>query len=128
MISIDSFSRIPIFIQISDGMKKEIMLSIKKAGDIIPSVRELSLNIGVNPNTVQKAYTELQREGILIPVQGKGNVISENAYRIIKEMEINETLSKLRENISLLSDLDFPKEQITDITCEIYGKKEKDND
>ncbi len=62
MINIDSRSSKPIYEQIIDGIKENVIRGILKPGDKLPSVRELAVMITTNPNTVSKAYKELERE------------------------------------------------------------------
>lgn len=78
MITIDYKSRVPIYDQIVSGFIRLKALGIIKAGDKIPSVRALALDLGINPNTVQKAYTILENDGIIYSVSGKGSFIAEN--------------------------------------------------
>lgn len=80
MITIDYKSRVPIYDQIVSGFIRLKALGIIKAGDKIPSVRALALDLGINPNTVQKAYTILENDGIIYSVSGKGSFIAENNF------------------------------------------------
>ena len=79
MITIDYKSRVPIYDQITGGIIRLKTLGVLKGGDKLPSVRALALNLGVNPNTVQKAYAILEADGIIYSVSGKGSFISEDS-------------------------------------------------
>lgn len=68
----------PIYYQIMDQMKTQIATGKLKPGDKIPSVRELAVEAGVNPNTMQKALSELEREGILLSHRTSGRFVAEN--------------------------------------------------
>lgn len=71
----------PIYIQIMDEIKLRIARGKLKAGDKVPSVRELAVIAGVNPNTMQKALSELEREGVLYSQRTSGRFVSDtNAY------------------------------------------------
>ena len=72
MFQIDALSRVPVYEQLVDQMEKLVLSGLLKAGDPMPSVRSLSLDLLINPNTIQKAYSELDRRGILMSVPGKG--------------------------------------------------------
>lgn len=85
MFSIDSQSRIPIFEQIKFQTEEYIRLGILKSGDRLPSIRELTEGIGVNPNTVQRAYAELDYAGIIVSAAGRGCFVSSNAVDRIKD-------------------------------------------
>lgn len=62
----------PIYAQIGDRIKYAVVAGVLKPGQLVPSVRELSKQLVVNPNTVARAYRDLQGEGILDPVRGTG--------------------------------------------------------
>lgn len=85
MITINYMSRIPVYEQIIEQIENYVLLGIFKNGDKIPSVRSLSIELSINPNTIQKAYSELDRRGITSSVPGRGSFISENALDILKE-------------------------------------------
>jgi GntR family transcriptional regulator len=69
----------PIYGQIADRVKFAVAASVLRPGDLVPSVRELSRQLVVNPNTVARAYRELQAEGLIEPVRGTGLQVAEGA-------------------------------------------------
>ena len=69
----------PIYIQIMDEIKLRIARGKLKAGDKVPSVRELAVLAGVNPNTMQKALSELEREGVLYSQRTSGRFVSDTS-------------------------------------------------
>lgn len=69
----------PIYGQIADRVKFAVAGGVLRAGELVPSVRELSRQLVVNPNTVARAYRELQSEGLLEPVRGTGLQVAEGA-------------------------------------------------
>lgn len=71
----------PIYLQIINQFKARIASGGLSPGDKIPSVRELAMDAGVNPNTMQKALSELEREGILYSKRTSGRFVSESAGR-----------------------------------------------
>lgn len=75
MIEIDYKNRDPIYLQIVQSIMQLIMLGNLQEGDQLPAVRQLAVELGINPNTVQKAYRELEREGIIYSVAGKGSFV-----------------------------------------------------
>ncbi|MGM0920761.1 MAG: GntR family transcriptional regulator [Bacillota bacterium] len=79
MIQIDPRSSTAIYEQIIQQMKELCLKGVLKHGEKLPSVRELSTMIIANPNTVSKAYKELEREGIIETLRGRGTFVSENA-------------------------------------------------
>ncbi len=76
MINIDYRSRVPIYDQIVNGIIRLKAAGVLNADDKLPSVRALASDIGINPNTVQRAYQILENEGIIYSVSGKGSFIS----------------------------------------------------
>ena len=78
MITIDYKSRVPIYDQIVGGIIRLKSLGVLKAGDKLPSVRALAQDIGINPNTVQRAYNILENEQVIYTAPGKGSFISDD--------------------------------------------------
>lgn len=68
----------PIYLQIMEQLKRQIAIGELKPGDKIPAVRELAIEAGVNPNTMQKALSELEREGLLYSQRTSGRFVSDN--------------------------------------------------
>lgn len=76
-MEIDPRSHIPIYLQIADGIRDAVAAGIYLPGEALPSLRALSLQVQANPNTVQKAYDELAREGLIYSQRGKGLFVAE---------------------------------------------------
>ena len=72
MFKIDIMSRVPVYEQIIEQMEKFILTGILSAKEQVPSVRSLSVELSVNPNTIQKAYSDLDRREIIYSVPGRG--------------------------------------------------------
>ncbi len=85
MLVIDKFSRKPIYEQLIEGIEREILTGILAEREQLPSIRELSVQLSVNPNTIQKAFLELDRAGIIISSQGRGCFVAANAIERIRE-------------------------------------------
>lgn len=93
MLKIDSRSSRPIYEQIIEGMKENILKGIILPGEKLPSVRELSSIITANPNTVSKAYKELERQRVIETIRGRGTYVSsdykpkleEDRMKVLKE-------------------------------------------
>ena len=78
MIKLDMQSRKPIYEQLKEQILRLTMLVVLSAGEKLPSVRSLARDVGINPNTVQKAYQELERDGIIYTVGDKGSFVAGN--------------------------------------------------
>jgi GntR family transcriptional regulator len=85
MLVIDKFSRKPIYEQVVEGIERDIVMGILRDREQLPSIRELSAILGVNPNTIQKAFQELDRNGIIVSGQGRGCFVADHAAERIKE-------------------------------------------
>ena len=81
----------PIYLQIMGGIKRAIVRGELKLGEKMVSVRDLAYEVGVNPNTVARAYMELEREGILVSKRGKGTFVTDDKKKIEVERQ---TLAK----------------------------------
>ena len=75
MIHLDHRDRRPIYQQVLDGFREQIRSSVLLEGDKLPSVRELAMELAINPNTIQRAYRELESEGWIASVAGKGSFV-----------------------------------------------------
>lgn len=100
-------ANVPIFIQIKKYYQRLIKLGAIKPGEYLPSVREVSLQYGVNPNTVQKAFSLLIEEGFVTPIVGKGNKVN-------AQQQNNEKKSILNHMLSDIIKAGFDKEAILD--------------
>ena len=68
----------PIYEQIKEGLRKLVVSGALSTGDKLPSVRELASQLAINPNTIQRAYRELENEGYIYTLVGKGTFVAEN--------------------------------------------------
>ena len=95
IIRIDPRSAEPIFEQIAFVVKNAIARGDAKAGEKLPSVRELARELAINPNTVARAFTTLQNEGVIESLRGRGMVVCNDAV----EMCLDERAKALGERI-----------------------------
>ncbi len=86
LVSVNKLSSKPIYTQIIEQFQNLIVTDVLKPNEMIPSVRALSRACETNPNTVQKAYNELERLGITSSVPGVGRYISKDAKKIIQKI------------------------------------------
>lgn len=103
----------PIYIQISNEIVRRISTGIYAAGEKLPSVREFALEAGVNPNTMARALSELERLGLIVTERASGKYVTTNTEVLLglrKEL-INQVLSHA---ISELENLGLSREQIID--------------
>ena len=75
MVHLDYRDARPIYTQIIDGFREQIVAGVLQQGDKMPSVRELAAELTINPNTIQRAYRELEMQGWIASVPGKGSFV-----------------------------------------------------
>ncbi|MGG3449155.1 MULTISPECIES: GntR family transcriptional regulator [Bacillaceae] len=85
MFTIDTRSRVPIYEQLTEKLKELIIREVMKEDEQLPSVRSLAQDLTINPNTIQKAYRELEREGYIYSIPGKGSFVSPVKNEINRE-------------------------------------------
>ena len=122
MYQIDRFGRIPIYEQIIDQTQKLIATGILKQGDQLPSVRMLSLELSVNPNTLQKAYSELERRGLCVSAPGNGRFVTAEALRLVSE-GLKGRLDEIRAIAEELRAAGLPIEDVVGVISDAYGKE-----
>ena len=79
MISLNYRDQRPIYEQVKDGLRHLVVTGAIQTGDKLPSVRALAASLAINPNTIQRAYESLEREGYLYTVAGKGSFAAPQA-------------------------------------------------
>ena len=102
MIVIDSRDKRAIYEQVMDRLSDLMLIGALEPGDKLPSVRSLAVELSINPNTIQKAYIELERQGYVYSVKGVGSFVAdikENKKSIIYK-ELEELVDKSRKIIS----------------------------
>lgn len=126
MFTIDLTSRTPIYEQIYFKIIELVIKGSLKENDQIPSVRNLAKDTGVNPNTVAKAYQELERNGIIYSLTGRGSFIAKIDNSLIKEFILSDFDSSVRKAITNGADSYELKERIDRISDDIKGEKNND--
>ena len=111
MINLDYQSRTPIYEQIVNQFERLISLGILKPKQQIYSIRELATSLGVNPNTVKKAYEELESRGAINTISTKGAFVADDTSSILKNA-INEKIETIKKEIEELAKLGITKEEI----------------
>lgn len=111
MINLDYTKRTPIYEQIVEEIEKYVSLGILKEKEQIMSIRDLASHLGINPNTVKKAYTILESKNVITSISTKGTFIKENAS-LVKEQTINTYFNEINDIIDKLTKLGLTKEEI----------------
>lgn len=95
-LHIDPADGVPIYAQVVRQVKYAVAGSAFKKGDLVPSVRELARELAINPNTVARAYRELQADGVLRAVRGTGMEVTEGAVRRCRRERVDLIRARLR--------------------------------
>lgn len=121
MILIDYQDRRPLYEQIVEKFKMLIMRGVLEADTQMPSVRSLAAELSINPNTIQRAYAELERQGFIYPVKGRGNFVSPDLK--VKEERRREYKEKLRGLLKEGYDMGLPREDVLELMDEVWRDK-----
>ena len=119
MISLNYRDSRPIYEQIKDGLRKLIVTGALRTGEKLPSVRALATQLSINPNTIQRAYNELEGEGYIYSVPGKGSFAAGNTGA--DEARRKELTEKLRELAAELKYLGVTGEELAALVSEAPG-------
>lgn len=107
----------PIYIQIMERIQLDIISGVYKPGDRLPSVRELALQAAVNPNTMQKALSELERSGIVYSKRTSGRLIKEDES-MLRHLKTRLAQEHIHAFLEKMDKLGFSKEEILTLTQE----------
>ena len=121
MLLVNPRSKQPLYEQLVEQLRRQLFLGVVEAGQAMPSVRQLATELGINPNTIQKAYRRMEAEGMIISVPGKGSFISDDLADMLKKQR-DEQVEKTRLQIRTCRDMGLDKQLIEKLTDEIYGE------
>ena len=110
MISLNFKDKRPIYEQVIDRLKELMVVGALPENTQLPSVRGLAVELSINPNTIQRAYGELERQGYIYSIKGKGNFVAENER--MRDLKIDEIKRRLEEVIEEARKLGLRDEEI----------------
>ena len=125
MILIDYKSRKPIYEQIIENMKQLVVSGGLKRDEQIPSVRQLAQELAINPNTIQKAYAELERQGVIYSLKGRGSFVG-SSLQELRNIQQNERLEELAALSKELYRLQVPQEELYLVIQQVYKQQKED--
>lgn len=103
----------PIYLQIAERVNRQVVRGELKAGDKLPSVREMAMNTGVNPNTIQRTYSELERLSVVETKRGQGTFITENEG-ILNSLREELKNKQITSFVGDMKEMGFSHEEIID--------------
>lgn len=120
MLELDLRSRKPIYEQLIDKFKQLIIHDVLKQDEKLPSVRMLAQQLSINPNTIQKAYRELEAQGYIYSVKGKGSFVNSMVPEA-NHAEIKKVKEQLKKQIAEALYIGLTVEDLKEILNEIIG-------
>ncbi len=120
MVQLDYKSSRPIYEQIIEQMKYNVMKKYLNPGDSIPSVRKLALELKITPGTVAKAYQELERQGVIETIRGKGTFIASEIKVKHDDDKIDLAKKQIRSSVMELKLMGYDKKKIVELVKEMY--------
>ena len=115
----------PIFMQIKDSIKKSIFNDTLKEGESLPSVRALASDLKISFLTVKRAYDELEKEGFIKTIPGKGSFISPKNMELIREEKLKQIESYIEEIYKLSKISNITEEEIKELFQFIFEEEQK---
>ncbi len=101
----------PIWIQLSEQLTAQIASGVYQPGQRLPSVREFAADAGVNPNTMQRALTDLESKGLIITNRTAGRSVTQD-METIKQLRTDRAMEQVRQFLAQMSELGYTKEEI----------------
>jgi GntR family transcriptional regulator len=114
-MKIDPNSHVPIYLQIVAGIRAAIAAGVYRPGEMLPSLRTLAMELVVNPNTVQKAYDELEREGLIFSRRGAGIFVAKRASQSAQSQAEETVHDIFRNGIQEARAANMPVERIHEV-------------
>ncbi|NDL66211.1 GntR family transcriptional regulator [Anaerotalea alkaliphila] len=122
MFSIDLRSRTPLYAQLVDSVKDAVLQGRLEPDSQLPSVRELAARLAINPNTIQKAFRQLEKEGYLYSVPGRGNFVASLHPRDL-ELEREKVVLELERVLDAAAKRGLPLETVLELARKTYDRK-----
>ena len=112
LIHINPSTGVPIYSQIEGQVKQSVASGALRQGDALPSVRKLAADLRINPNTVARAYQNLERDGVIRVVPGGGTYVADNSPGLLKSEKIRRLRPHARQVVVEGAQLRLPREEI----------------
>ena len=122
MIILDYQDRRPIYEQVVEKIQLLIVRGVLAPNRQLPSVRKLATELSINPNTIQRAYAELEQQGFIYPVKGRGNFVSPDVELIQKQKEYY--FKDLKKVVRLCKKLGISKDELLERAAAYYEEDE----
>ncbi|WP_042462139.1 GntR family transcriptional regulator [Neobacillus dielmonensis] len=114
----------PIYLQIVDHLSSQIVRGELKAGQKLPSVREMAVESGVNPNTIQRTYSEMERMGIVETKRGQGTFVTENE-QVLQALKIQLQTDIIGGFVKSMKELGFSQEEMVQGLQQFFRREQE---
>ncbi len=122
-IIISNSSNVPLYEQVKEQIKNKIVSNELKAGELLPSIRSLAKDLRISVITTKNAYDELEREGYVKTIQGKGTYVSNKNTELIKEEQLQKIESLMETAVSIARISDISKKEIQEMLDILYEEE-----
>lgn len=119
MFLLNPQSKLSLYEQLVEQLRKQIVLGNAAPGSPLPSVRQLSVELGVNPNTIQKAYREMEQEGLIVCLPGRGSFVTSDVARMQERQRAAE-LANLEKALRLCREIGISYTSVQALTNKVY--------
>lgn len=125
MILLDYKDRRPIYEQIVERFSELILKGALEADSQLPSVRNLAMELSINPNTIQRAYQELERQGYIYSIKGRGSFTAQNEELAVNKRK--ELMKEIKKKVGEGRDMGVEFEEVINVVRECYKEVPKDD-
>lgn len=122
-VVISNKSELPIYEQISNQLKNHIITGELNSGDILPSIRKLAKELQISVITTKRAYEELERNGFITTVPGKGSYVAHKSMELLKESQLKIIEQNLLNAINASKQINLSKNELVDILMILYKEE-----
>lgn len=122
MFLLNPKSKLPLYEQLVEQLRRQIVLGNAAPGSPLPSVRQLSVELGVNPNTIQKAYWKMEQEGLIVSLPGRGSFVTSDVARMQERQRAAE-LANLEKALRLCREIGISYTSVQALTNKVYKEE-----
>lgn len=119
MFLVNPKSKQPLYEQLVDQLRRQLILGVMKAGAAMPSVRQLATELGINPNTIQKAYRRMEDEGMIVSVPGRGSFVSDDLAGMLEKQRADQ-MDQMLHMLRTCREMGLSKETVAKLVEQAY--------
>lgn len=120
MFVIDPRSKAPLYEQLAQQLRWQIAMGFLAGDEPLPSVRQLSAELGINPNTIQKAYRLMELEGLIYTRPGRGNFVAPEVSELRRKQQ-EAQLARAEKEMEAAREMGIPENRMEELLRKVYG-------